>query len=137
MYLCYYQAVTDGLTIDRFARQAGTTVRQVRALQTQGLLPRPSLVGRTGFYGTEQLDRLRAILRLQREGFSLAGIAALLLALDTGMTLEHVVGLRRRPGGGVEAMEDEEEEFGGWPDSPNGQLLSVIPINLQGLSVAS
>lgn len=127
--------VSDGLTIDRLARQAGTTVRQVRALQTQGLLPRPSLVGRTGFYDTEQLDRLRAILRLQREGFSLAGIAALLHALDTGMTLEHVVGLPRRTGGGV-GMEDEEE-FGGWPDLPNGQLLSVIPINPQGLSVAS
>ena len=124
------------LTIDQLARQAGTTVRQVRALQTLALLPRPRLVGRTGFYDTEQLDRLRAIMRLQREGFSLAGIAALLRALDTGMTLEHVVGLRRRPGGRVEAV-DDEWEFGGWPDSPKGQLLSVIPTNLPGLSIAS
>jgi DNA-binding transcriptional MerR regulator len=136
MNSCYDQPVSGGLTIDRFARLAGTTVRQVRALQTQGILPRPVLVGRTGFYDTGQLDRLRAILRLQRQGFSLAGIAALLQALDTGMTLEDVVGLRRRTGGEVEATE-ADEEFAGWPDSPKGQLLSVIPTNLQGLSVAS
>jgi DNA-binding transcriptional MerR regulator len=124
------------LTIDQLARRAGTTARQVRAFQTQGLLPRPTLVGRSGMYGTEHLDRLRAIRRLQSEGFSVAGIAALLRAIDTGMTLEQVVGLRRRPENGLGAAQDDEE-FAGWPDSPKGQLLSVIPIPLQGLSIAS
>lgn len=124
------------MPLDQLALRGGTTVRQVRAFQTQGLLTRPTLVGRAGFYDASQLDRLRAILRLQRDGFSLAAIAALLRALDSGLTLEQVVGLRRRPDGALAPIE-HDEDFGGWPDSPKGQLLSVIPSPLQGLSIAS
>ena len=61
-------------TVDELARAAGTTTRQVRALQTRGLLPRPGLVGRTGYYDAGHLDRLRAIVRLQADGL-LAGRA--------------------------------------------------------------
>ena len=83
MNLCYNQPWLDrrsapsptgvgpapvGCTIDELARAAGTTTRQVRALQTQGLLPHPDLVGRTGYYDADHLDRLRAILRLQADG---------------------------------------------------------------------
>lgn len=151
-------------TIDQLARRAGTTARQVRAFQTQGLLPHPRLVGRTGFYDPGQLDRLRAIQRLQRQGFSLAGIARLLHALDAGSTLEHVVGLRgtradrigtaevpatdvAHPRAGDPPRSDDRERrreesdaseaFEGWPDTPEGQLLSVIPTTLHGLSIAS
>jgi DNA-binding transcriptional MerR regulator len=125
------------LTIDELARLAGTTGRQVRALQTQGLLDRPTLVGRTGFYGVEQLHRLQAILRLQREGFSLAGIAVLFQALNAGVTLEQVVGLRSRSDGKIDEAVEEDEEFWGWPDTPKGQLLSVVPTTLLDLSMAS
>ncbi len=121
------------LTIDELARLAGTTGRHVRALQTRGLLPRPTLIGRTGYYDVEQLDRLQAILRLQREGFSLAGIAVLLRALDARMTLEEVVGLGARSDAGV----DDDEDFSGWPNSPKGQLLSAVPTTLLDLSAAS
>ncbi|HEV3280949.1 MAG TPA: MerR family transcriptional regulator [Acidimicrobiales bacterium] len=127
----------SGLTIDELARLGGTTGRQVRALQTRGLLDHPTLVGRTGFYGDEQLRRLQAILRLQRDGFSLAGIAVLLRALAAGMTLEQVVGLPSGPDHQVDEAVDEDEEFGGWPDTPKGQLLSVVPANLLDLSMAS
>ncbi|MGH9079634.1 MAG: MerR family transcriptional regulator [Acidimicrobiales bacterium] len=136
----------DGsLTIDEFARRAGTTGRQVRALQSRGLLSHPVLIGRTGFYDAGQLDRLQAILRLQREGFSLAGIAVLLRASDAGKTLEHVVGLRsgsyRAVGDAVgdEAGDEagDDAEFWGWPDSPKGQLLAVLPTTLFDLSIAS
>src|SRR5580693_8475137 len=65
------------LTVDQLARRAGTTTRNVRAFQTLGLLPRPTLRGRTGHYGPEHLDRLRAILRLQQAGFSLGALRAL------------------------------------------------------------
>src|ERR1700722_16638649 len=85
------------LTVDEVARAAGTTTRQVRALQTQGLLPRPDLVGRTGFYGDAHLDRLRAILRLQADGFSLASLATLLGAWDAGMSLGQVLGIGPSP----------------------------------------
>ena len=115
--------MTAPLTIDELARVAGTTVRQVRALQTQGLLSRPTLVGRTGFYTDEHLERLRAVLRLQRQGFSLAGIAVLLRALQDRLTVEQVVGLRPP----ASSFEPEGEPFEGWPEAPKGRLLSVVP----------
>jgi DNA-binding transcriptional MerR regulator len=121
------------LTLDELARAAGTTGRNVRAFQTQGLLPRPDLVGRTGYYGPGHLERLKAILRLQGEGFSLASIALLFRAVEAGMTLEQVLGLAPRASSG----ESEDELFSGWPNTPRGQLLSVVPTNLLGLPSAS
>src|SRR5580658_2457932 len=105
MILCYNQSVPerpssatpvpgDQLTVDRLAYLSGTTTRNVRAFQTLGLLPRPTLHGRTGLYGPEHLDRLRAILRLQRSGFSLGAIGTLFAAWERGLTLEQVLGLR-------------------------------------------
>src|ERR1019366_8241637 len=79
--------------VDEFARVTGTTTRQVRSLQTQGLVPHPNLVGRTGYYDADHLDRLRAILRLQDEGFSLAALAMLLRAWESDLTLAEVLGL--------------------------------------------
>lgn len=134
MILCYRQLVS-GVTVDELARQAGTTGRNIRALQTQGLLPRPQIVGRTGFYGAEHLDRLRTVLRLQHEGFSLASIAALFTALETGLTLEDVLGLRHRLGD--DDVDEFSDMFGGWPNIRDGQLLSVVPSNLLGLPAAS
>src|SRR5260370_15586074 len=75
------------LTVDQLARAGGTTTRQVRALQSHGLLPHPRIVGRTGYYDNEHLERLRSVLRLQAEGFSLAALAALLRAWEAGSTL--------------------------------------------------
>ena len=59
------------LTIDELARQVGMTVRNVRAYQSRGLLPPPEIVGRTGFYGPEHVDRLELVKDLQAQGFSL------------------------------------------------------------------
>jgi DNA-binding transcriptional MerR regulator len=84
------------MTIDELAAAAGTTSRNARALQTVGLLPKPQVVGRIGWYSGDHLERLRAILRLQREGFSLNGIGVLLRAWDQGQALEDVLGLSRR-----------------------------------------
>jgi len=92
-------------------------------------------VGRTGFYGVGHLERLRTVLRLQHEGFSLASIAALFRALEAGLTLEHVLGLRHGP---VDNEVDEfAEMFGRWPNIGEGQLLAVLPSNLLGLPAAS
>ena len=120
----------QSLTVDELARAAGTTTRQVRALQTRGLLPRPGLVGRTGYYEVGHLDRLRAILRLQAEGFSLAALATLLRAWDSGATLAEVLGLRAPP---VPASDTESDVFGdlagtsGWSPPRRGRLLSLVP----------
>ena len=126
-----------GLTVDALARAAGTTSRQVRALQTRGLLPHPHLVGRTGHYGPEHLDRLRAVLRLQRDGFSLSAVAALLRAWESGRTLAEVLGLPEGPGQAADGEGprrprrpdevDEAEVLDTYAVPRRIRLLSVVP----------
>jgi len=71
--------VTDAeLTIDELARRVGMTARNVRAHQTRGLVPPPSLRGRTGYYGPEHVARLELIRELQEQGFNLEAIKRLL-----------------------------------------------------------
>ena len=67
-----------GLTIDELARRVGMTARNVRAHQTRGLVPPPSLRGRTGYYGPEHVARLELIRDLQEQGFNLEAIKRLL-----------------------------------------------------------
>lgn len=81
------------MTIDELARQSGTTTRNVRALQTAGVLLKPELVGRTAHYGEIHSGRLDAVLRLQKDGFSIASIRALLEAMAEGRSLSDVLGL--------------------------------------------
>jgi len=83
-----------GWRIDETARAAGLSTRNVRAYQSLGLVPGPFLEGRVGRYGPAHLARLRAVRRLQAQGFSLAGIRVLLEASDRGESLADVLGGR-------------------------------------------
>lgn len=85
----------EQMTIDELAQRSGVTTRNIRAYQTKGLLPAPRVgsTGRAGIYDASHLSRLRLIARLQDAGFSLAGVARLLDAWDTGETLEQVLGI--------------------------------------------
>ena len=66
------------LTIGELAEAAGMTVRNVRNHAARGLLPPPRMVARTGYYGSEHLERLKLIRAMQAEGFNLEAIACLL-----------------------------------------------------------
>jgi len=112
--------------VDDLAKAAGTTTRQVRALQTRGLLPPPRLVGRTGYYDAEHLARLRAVLRLQGRGFSLAAIVILMGAWETGMTLAEVLGLPQESA----VTSDEPDVFAGYHPPWRGRLLSIVPTTM-------
>lgn len=72
------EAASEELTIDELARATGTTVRNVRSLQTRGLLPPPAVRARTGYYGQQHVHRVRMILAMQAEGFRLQAIERLL-----------------------------------------------------------
>lgn len=123
------------LTVDELARAGGTTVRNVRALQTNGLVPGPRVEGRTGYYGADHLLRLSAVLRLQSEGFSLAALRTLLRAWETGMTLEEVLGLPRlsgRSSDGDEQGPDPFEGFRGHAGRGRRGRLFVVPTTIIG-----
>ena len=72
------------LTVDELAQRTHLPVRTIREYQTLRLLPAPRRQGRIGVYGQAHLDRLAAIGRLQRRGYSLAAIKDLLDAGDAG-----------------------------------------------------
>jgi DNA-binding transcriptional MerR regulator len=80
------------LTVDELAQRVHLPVRTIREYQTLRLLPAPRRQGRIGLYSQVHLDRLAAIGRLQRRGYSLAAIRDLLDAGDAGGGLAAVLG---------------------------------------------
>lgn len=80
-------------TIDELAREAGTTVRNVRAYQDRGLVPPPEKRGRTGIYSDVHLARLRIISKLLERGYTIANIKDLLTSWEQGRALNDILGL--------------------------------------------
>jgi DNA-binding transcriptional MerR regulator len=92
--------------IDDLARQAGTTVRNVRAYQDRRLLTRPRIEGRVALYNDGHLARLKLIGQMLQRGFSLAQIEELLSAVAQGRDLAEVLGLEAQV---LTAWSDEVE----------------------------
>ncbi|MEV7554328.1 MerR family transcriptional regulator [Amycolatopsis sp. NPDC089917] len=67
-----------GYTIEELSTIVGMSARNIRAHQTRGLLPPPVRHGRSAYYGQVHLRRLRSITVLQKQGFNLVSIAAML-----------------------------------------------------------
>jgi DNA-binding transcriptional MerR regulator len=83
----------DPLTIDDLARRVQLPVRTIREYHTMRLLPPPERRGRLGLYGSQHVQRLQLIARLQRRGYSLAGIRDLLGAWESGTDLTTLLGV--------------------------------------------
>lgn len=79
--------------IEDLARKSGATVRNIRAYQDRGLLPKPGRRGRINVYDDTHLVRLRQIAGLLDRGYTLASIKELLEAWDSGRGLGGVLGL--------------------------------------------
>jgi DNA-binding transcriptional MerR regulator len=89
-------AETDELlTIDDLARRVRLPVRTIREYHTMRLLPPPERRGRLGLYGDRHVQRLELIARLQRRGYSLAGIRDLLGAWESGTDLVTLLGVEQ------------------------------------------
>jgi DNA-binding transcriptional MerR regulator len=87
----------EPLTVDDLARQVKLPVRTIREYHTMRLLPPPERKGRVGLYGSRHVQRLQLIARLQRRGYSLAGIRDLLRAWESGTDLDTLLGVDRGP----------------------------------------
>ena len=83
----------EPLTIDDLARRVQLPVRTIREYHTMRLLPPPERRGRLGLYGGRHIQRLQLIARLQRRGYSLAGIRDLLGAWESGTDLTTLLGV--------------------------------------------
>lgn len=86
--------------IDDLARQAGTTVRNVRSYQDRGLLPAPRRQGRIALYSEAHLARLRLISQMLERGYSLSNIRELMDAWETGQNVGELLGLEAALAGG-------------------------------------
>jgi DNA-binding transcriptional MerR regulator len=80
------------LTIEQLAAEVGMSVRNIRNHHSRGLLPAPEVRARVGYYGAEDVARLRLILDMQADGFNLTAIERLLSGSD-GLA-ERLLGLR-------------------------------------------
>ena len=83
----------DEFTVDEVAAKVGLPVRTIREYQTIGLLPGPERRGRVGVYRASHVARLDLIARLQKRGYSLAGIGDLVRSWRDGADLGEVLGL--------------------------------------------
>ncbi|MCB9438722.1 MAG: MerR family transcriptional regulator [Mycolicibacterium sp.] len=79
--------------IDDLAREAGTTTRNVRVYQENGLLTRPQRRGRVAIYTDRHLRQLQAVTRLLGEGFTVKHILKFLTGLQRGQELVEVLNL--------------------------------------------
>lgn len=93
--------------IDDLAREAGTTVRNVRVYQERGLLPAPRRSGRVAIYNDAHLARLKLIGELLEHGYTFSHISQFIDAWQEGRDLGDVLGL-------------EEALAGPWSDEPAG-----------------
>jgi DNA-binding transcriptional MerR regulator len=84
--------VAEELTIDRLAAVTNMTVRNIRAYAGRGLLSPPRLVGRTGYYSQEHVDRLLLIRDLQDRGYTLSAIEEA-LSRNAGVNPAHALDL--------------------------------------------
>lgn len=66
--------------VEELAAEVGVTVEALRSYQSKGLLPPPRHEGRLAIYGDVHAARLREILDLKHQGYSLRMIAHLLSA---------------------------------------------------------
>jgi DNA-binding transcriptional MerR regulator len=66
------------MTIRQLAERTGMTVRNIRAHQTRGLLPPPTVRGRIGYYGEEHVARIELTREMQADGLNLEAIRRVL-----------------------------------------------------------
>ncbi|WP_018637154.1 MerR family transcriptional regulator [Parafrankia elaeagni] len=68
----------NGVTVEELSRIVGMSPRNIRAHQARKLLPPPVRRGRIALYDDSHVRRLRTIVALQRQGFNLVSIEAML-----------------------------------------------------------
>lgn len=79
--------------LEELAREADTTVRNIRAYRDRGLLPPPRRQGRVALYNESHLARLRLVAELVERGYTLSSIGELLAAWERGKDISDVLGL--------------------------------------------
>lgn len=104
----------DRLRIGELAAVSGVPVRTIRYYHQQGVLPRPRMQGRIGWYDGDHLARLRQVRTLQDRGYSLAAVGDMIRSGVPGILFD--------------AVPDGDPVAAVWPggDIGAGQLRTVL-----------
>jgi DNA-binding transcriptional MerR regulator len=89
-------AVIERITVAELARLVGMSPRNIRAHQARGLLDPPVRHGRAAFYHAGHVRRLEAIKALQRRGFNLVAVEAILGVRGSDPTNDQLASMVRR-----------------------------------------
>lgn len=98
----------EELSIEELSERVGVTPRNIRAYQTQGLLPLPERRGRTGVYGPDHVTRLEMIRDMREQGIGLPAIERL-TAWGEGMAPEELRAVAATLLGGL--VDEEPQVF--------------------------
>jgi DNA-binding transcriptional MerR regulator len=88
----------DRFTIEELARRVGMSPRNIRAHQARRLLAPPVRIGRTAYYDISHVRRMEAITALQRQGFNLVAIDAILGAQGADPDSDKLAAMLQRLG---------------------------------------
>jgi DNA-binding transcriptional MerR regulator len=120
-------AADSRMTVEEFADRTGMSARNIRALQGRGLLPRPLRLGRRAFYLEVHVSRAEAIKDLQRQGFNLYAIGAILGKDDADSQAAEMAALLERVGGRDPGLIDTLQHHGIVDRSADGELRVARP----------
>lgn len=98
----------EELSIEELSERVGVTPRNIRAYQTQGLLPLPERRGRTGVYRPDHVTRLEMIRDMREQGIGLPAIERL-TAWGEGMAPEELRAVAATLLGGL--VDEEPQVF--------------------------
>jgi DNA-binding transcriptional MerR regulator len=112
------------MTIRQLAERTGMTVRNIRAHQTRGLLPPPTVRGRTGYYGEEHVARIELTREMQADGLNLEAIRRVLDSGDGSASaiFDFTRALRAPFEGEAPEIIDAEELASIWGEAGNPKL---------------
>lgn len=124
-------AAHGGMTVEEFADRTGMSARNIRALQGRGLLPRPLRLGRRAFYLEVHVNRAEAIKDLQRQGFNLFAIGAILGTDDADSQAAEMAALLERVGARDPGLIDTLQHHRVVGRSADGELRVTRPKSLR------
>jgi len=119
------------MTVEEFADRTGMSARNIRALQGRGLLPRPLRLGRRAFYLEVHVNRAEAIKDLQRQGFNLFAIGAILGTDDADSQAAEMAALLERVGARDPGLIDTLQHHRVVGRSADGELRVTRPKSLR------
>lgn len=118
---------SERYTIEELARRVGMSARNIRAHQARRLLAPPVRIGRTAYYDAGHVRRMDAIIALQRQGFNLVAIEAILGTQDADPDSDKLAAMLQRLGAEHPALVYALTQHGVIGRTDDGTVRTVRP----------